>query len=368
MAKPKVLFICGSLNQTTMMHSIAEQLDGTEQYFTPYYSDGMLRMLAKMGTLDWTILGGHFRRATEEYLTSHELRLDYEGRLHNYDLVVTCQDLIIPKNIRRSTVVLVQEGMTDPENMIYHLVRWLKIPRYLASTSATGLSHMYDAFCVASKGYRNHFIKKGVDPSTLHVTGIPNFDNCERYRINDFPHQDYVLCATSDSRETFKIENRNKFIRRALEIADGRELLFKLHPNENHERAQREIEKLAPHSPVFIQGNAHEMVANSAVLITRFSTLAYTGLALNKEVHSDFDLQELRLLMPIQNGGTSAHNIATVCRNLLAKSSSSSRQHTKVSRVRELSQQSGVPSVMNRIKTISRNDANSLPHSTLHTP
>ena len=49
-----------------------------------------------------------------------------------YDLVVTCSDLVVPKNIRHGRVVLVQEGMTDPENMAYYLVKYLGLPRYLA--------------------------------------------------------------------------------------------------------------------------------------------------------------------------------------------------------------------------------------------
>jgi len=60
------------------------------------------------------------------------------------------------------------------------------------------------------------------------------------------------------------------------------------------------------------------MIANSDVLITRYSTVVYVGLALGKEVHSDFDNNELRRLLPIQNGGRSALNIAHVGRRLLA--------------------------------------------------
>jgi hypothetical protein len=58
------------------------------------------------------------------------------------------------------------------------------------------------------------------------------------------------------------------------------------------------------------------MIANCDVLITRFSSTAYVGLALGKEVYSDFDVDELKTLTPIQNGRAAA-NIATVCRELL---------------------------------------------------
>jgi hypothetical protein len=41
--------------------------------------------------------------------------------------------------------------------------------------------------------------------------------------------------------------------------------------------------------------------------------VVYVGLALDKEVHSAFPIDELRTLTPMQNGGRSAENIATVC-------------------------------------------------------
>jgi hypothetical protein len=41
--------------------------------------------------------------------------------------------------------------------------------------------------------------------------------------------------------------------------------------------------------------------------------VVYIGIALGKKVHSWFDVEELKRLAPIQNGGTSAKNIAQVC-------------------------------------------------------
>lgn len=317
--RKKILFICGSLNQTTMMHQIAVQLGDADCFYTPYYTDGFLNILVRNGLLDFTILGGNARHLTENYLNEHRLPIDYNGSSYDYDLVVTCSDLIIPKNIRSKPVVLVQEGMTDPENFMFHLVRWLKLPRYLASTSTTGLSNAYNVFCVASEGYRELFIGKGVQPEKIAVTGIPNFDNCRRYLDNDFPHRHYVLVATSDMRETFKYENRKKFIAYCSSIAAGRQLIFKLHPNEDVERATREINRYAPGALVFDSGNTNHMIANCDVLITRYSSVVYVGLALGKEVYSDFDLDQLKRLVPLQNGGTSAGNIAGICRRLLDK-------------------------------------------------
>lgn len=331
MEKKKVLFIGGSLNQTKMCHAVARHLqDDYDCFFTPYYADGLIHEMAQRGWTDFCVLGGRFRQQTEAYLRENGLALDYRGAHHDYDLIVTTSDLIVQKNLHGKKVVLIQEGMTDPENWLYYLVKWLRLPRYLASTSTNGLSDAYDYFCVASEGYRDFFVRKGVQAEKLVVTGIPNFDDVDRYRHNDFPYRDFVLVATSDARETFKYDNRQKFIREALAIANGRSLIFKLHPNEKVQRAKREIRALAPHALVLTEGCAEEMVANCETLICQYSTLAYVGLALGKEVHSYFDLAQLRRLMPMQNGGTSGRHIAQVCRGLLAGRRVQQRQGTPV--------------------------------------
>jgi hypothetical protein len=102
-----------------------------------------------------------------------------------------------------------------------------------------------------------------------------------------------------------------------LKIANGRQLVFKLHPNENKKRALKEIKKTAPGAIVFTEGNIDLMIANCDVLITKFSSVVYLGLALGKEVYSDFDLDELRAMVPIQNNGRSALNISKVCRIII---------------------------------------------------
>jgi len=309
-----------------MMHKVSQHLEEDfDCYFTPYYADGFIGFLAKSGFLDFTILGGKFRENTEFYLASNRLKIDYRGENNNYDLVVTCSDLIVPKNIRSKKVILVQEGMTDPENYMYYLVKYLKLPRYLASTSTTGLSDRYDAFCVASEGYKDLFIKKGCKAEKINVTGIPNFDNCKVHLNNKFKYKDYVLVCTSDARETLKYENRKKFIEKAVKIADGRMLIFKLHPNEKVERAVNEIKKYAPGSLVFYNGNTNEMIANSSVLITKYSSVVYVGLALGKEVYSYFDTEMLKKMTPLQNDGTSSLNIANVCRKYIETETVKSR-------------------------------------------
>lgn len=316
MAK-NILLIGGSLNQTTMMHQIARHLSAHHCFFTPFFDDGLLGELNQQGLLEFSILGQKHRKNTEEYLARNGLPLDIGGRARKYDLIFIGTDLLIPKQIMGKRIVLIQEGMVEPEGAIYHLVRKLKLPRYLANTSMTGLSHAYDLFCVASNGYRDLFIRKGVLPEKIAVTGIPNFDNVRAHLNNDFPYHGYVLAATSALRETFQWDHRELFIKKAKEIAQGRQLIFKLHPNENLARARAEIERLAPEAWIYESGNTNHMIANCDILITQTSSVTFIGLALGKEVYSDLNVDELRRLMPVQNGGTSAAYIAFLSEQLL---------------------------------------------------
>lgn len=316
----KILFIGGSLNQTTMMHQISKYLQDYECYFSPYYTDGFLGWFAEKGILDFTILGGNFKRQTEKYLQDNNLLIDYKGANNDYDLVFTCADLIIPENIKNKKLILVQEGMTDPENLAYYLVKYFNFPRWSASTSAMGMSNLYDIFCVASEGYKELFVRKGAKANKIIVTGIPNFDNAKQYLINDFPHKNFVLVATSDMRETYKYENRKKFIKDCVKTANGKQLIFKLHPNEKFERAKKEIDKYAPGSLVFQDGNANHMIANCDALITKYSSVVYIAMALGKKVHSYISNEELKKLTPIQNNGTSAERIARIGRRFIESS------------------------------------------------
>ena len=317
MKRPRVLFICGSINQTTQMHQVAQQLVECDCVFSTYYDDGYPETLKRLRLTESTPLGYKLTARTLDYLRRHQLPLDQAGLNGPYVLVVTCSDLIVPGNIRPYPVLLVQEGMTDPEGFWYHAWRrYRRLPRWLAGTAVTGLSDQYTLFCVASEGYKRHFVSRGANPDKIVVTGIPNFDNCRRFLNNSFPLRDYVLVCTSDVRETFGREDRRAFIRNAVRIANGRKLIFKLHPNERVPRATREIRHYAPDALIYATGSAEEMIANCSVLITRFSSTAYVGLALGKEVYSDFDVEDLRQKVPIQTGAA-AEAIAAVCRRLM---------------------------------------------------
>jgi hypothetical protein len=317
--KPRVFFICGSLNQTTQMHQIASALPDCEACFSPYYGDPYVTQLRKLGLVERTIAGAKLRQRCLDYLVEHALTVDLDGQRGGYDLVVTCSDVIMPKNIRHKPILVVQEGILDPDNYFWPLVRRFPsyLPRWLVGTAATGLSGQYDVFCVASEGYKQLFVENGAPAERIVVTGMPNFDDCARFRHNDFPLRGYALACTSDARETFKLDDRRGFIRRARQLAGSRELIFKLHPNEDAARAIAEIKTWAPGARVFSNGPTEAMIANCDVLITQFSSVVFVGLALGKEVHSFHPLETLQRLMPAQNQ-RAARNIAAQCRMLLA--------------------------------------------------
>lgn len=301
------------------MHAIARELGDYEQVFTPYYGNRDFDFLKSIGALESSIGGRKLTKRCLDYLRDHGLRCEYGGMLGDFDLALHCSDLVWPKNLDGKPVVLVQEGMTDPPSVLYPLVRRFRgLPGWIAGTSAFGLSDRYQRFCVASPGYADLFAARGCDRSKMVVTGIPNFDDCTRYRDNAFPFRGYVLCCTSDTRETFWPEDRRAFLEQAARIAASqrRPLFVKLHPNERLDRATAEVARWAPGARVFQQGSAEEMVANCDTLVCKYSTLAYVGLALGKEVHSHFEIAELRKLLPLQHGRAAAE-IAAVVREVL---------------------------------------------------
>jgi hypothetical protein len=317
MKKKKILYICGSLNQTTQMHKISRELQEYDTYFTPFFATGILALMTRMKILEFTIMGGEFKRITLEYIKANNLKLDYRGKNDDYDLVITSQDLIIPSNIKKFKTILVQEGMTDPIDWRYHVTRFLHLPRWCASTSMTGLSHQYDFFCVASQGFKDQFIDKGINQNKIRITGIPNFDDFNKFKEYEFEHKNFVLVATSDIRETLKNENRKKLIKDSVKIAGGRKLIFKLHPNENVKKRTAEINKYAPDALVYHAMSIDPLITNCDVLITRFSSTVFPALALGKEVYCDVDIEVIKKLIPNQNNGTSAKNIAEVAKELL---------------------------------------------------
>lgn len=320
MKSHRILFLTGSMNQTTQMQQIASHLTEFDCFFSQYFSDNPIISYAiKKGILDNTVMGLPLRNKAEEYMKSQGMRLDYQALENSYDLIVFCSDLLFPSKFKGIKTIWVQEGMIDPFTNISKLIKRLKLPRYLSvGTSLNGTSNLCDIYCAASTGYRDYIIQHGTDASKVVVTGIPNYDNLDQFRQNDFPYQDYVMVATSDMRETYRNEDRLAFLQSCVAIAAGRRLLIKLHPNEQISRAVREIKSVCPDDTlIYSDGVTNEMIANCSELITQYSTVVYAGIALGKPVHSYFDIEELKSLLPIQNGGNSAEHIATICRDYL---------------------------------------------------
>ncbi len=319
--KRKILFITGSINQTQQMHQIAEELPDYDCWFSQIFTDSPIELaLVKYTPLaNNTIFKGQFKARADNYLKQHSLQVDYVAKINRYDLVVYCSDMVIAKKFRQTKTIWVQEGMIDKYGLLSSIVQKLNLPAYFSGdTSLNGSTNKCDIYCAASEGYKNYLITRGAVASKIMVTGIPNYDHNISFLNNDFPYRDYVMVATTDMRETFRRENRPAFIKQAVKIANGRKLLFKLHPNEKYTRAEAEIRKYAPAGTLIYQsGNTNEMIANCSELITQYSTVVYVGIALGKKVHSFFDVDELKKLAPIQNGGTSARNIAHICRNYI---------------------------------------------------
>jgi hypothetical protein len=319
--KKKILFIVGSPNQTNQMHQISEYLtDSYDCWFSQFMPDTWYEKWAlKKGWIDTTILGGTFKEKSDKYLKDHNLQIDYMAMKNEYDLTVFCTDLIVPQKLQKNKTVWVQEGMVDKVTPWSKFVKATGIPRYFAmGTSLNGSSNLCDIYCVGSDGYKQFYEKMGTDKNKMTITGIPNFDNVSQYLNNSFPHRDYVMVATSDIRECFGKDDRIGFLQKCMQIADGRKIIFKLHPNENVGRAVSEIRRVAgADALIYTSEKAEEMVANCEELITQFSTLVYVGIGLGKRVHSYFDLPELYRLMPRQNSGKSAEKIAEICRGYI---------------------------------------------------
>ena len=134
-------------------------------------------------------------------------------------------------------------------------------------------------FCVASSGYRDLFISKGAKAEKITITGIPNFDNVKENMENDFPYKDFVLVATSSIRETLKMDNRIEFLLQAKEIAGDQQVIFKLHPNENHTRAGAEICKVFPQALIYSKGNIGHMIANCSCMVAQTSSCGLYGIS-----------------------------------------------------------------------------------------
>src|SRR5262249_21298255 len=118
--------------------------------------------------------------------------------------------------------------------------------------------------------------------------------------------------------------DRKAFITRCVELAAGRPLVFKFHPNERMQRAVAEVERWAPGSRCLTDGSGEELAAHCDVLVTEWSTPPLVGRALGKEPHTCRDRDEIPRPLPLQHGRAAA-NIARVCRAVLGLAPSETR-------------------------------------------
>src|SRR5215813_2889851 len=99
MSAKNILLICGTLNQTRAMMAIGRELADHRCYYTPFYCDGHLLRASQRGQLDFTVLAGPLRERSLKFMRQEGVPIDDRGEGREYDLIVTCTDLILQNNI-----------------------------------------------------------------------------------------------------------------------------------------------------------------------------------------------------------------------------------------------------------------------------
>ena len=187
---------------------------------------------------------GHKRRGIcADELNARGLRIDLGAERNDYDLWVCPNDAVIPLGLS-GTPLGPGPGRHHGAAQLAHL----GLAIHPADAAGAGHHRRVRAHASATRSSASPARGTGSSSSPrasrlekLVVTGIPNFDDFARFSDNDFPHHGYVLVCTSDGRETMMAVDRPALLERSVQIAAGRQLIFKLHPNENVERATREI-------------------------------------------------------------------------------------------------------------------------------
>jgi hypothetical protein len=323
--KKNILCIVGSLNQTTQLHQIARFLDKEYNiFYSQLYGDGLAyKFVAESGFFDNTVLGKNssFTLKSKKYIKENGLVYDYRGESKGieYDMAIMSTDMVVPKSFISKKTVWIQEGMIDPLTPFARLIKKFNLPTFLpGNTSLNGTTNIADIYFSASKGYKEYFKSLGTESNKILTTGVPNFDNIAQMKTLEFEYSNYVLVATSDIRELGGNEDRVHFINECVRIADGRQLIFKLHPNENFDKSSREIRENTPaDTMIFNTGSIDPMIAHCHTLITQFSSTVYLGMILGKKIYSYFPIEELEANVPIQNGGTSAEIISKIIRDFM---------------------------------------------------
>lgn len=137
MNKKNILFICGSKQEALLMYAISKELTMYDCFFSTYYADGWLDILARNGFLERTMLSRKTLSVVEKILVDKGLHIDYRGLNHLYDLVILPKTAIIPKNIYDKKIILIENPFRETKPLSHLLSKYIsKINiNYLASAN-----------------------------------------------------------------------------------------------------------------------------------------------------------------------------------------------------------------------------------------
>jgi hypothetical protein len=314
-ARPEVLFICGSKADTACLHQVSQHLDQCRIWFTPYYGGGLVTALRGLGLLDRTIAGRQASQGCLEYLRNHHLAIDWNGGRGRYDLIVTCSDVLLPDNIVRRPLLVVQNELWHPDFAPGLVRRELahRLRRYVAA-AATGLSGAYERLCVASFGYRDRFVELGVARDRMVVTGLPGHDDYQAYASSEMVGSGYVLVCGTRATESVNGFTLRRLLQRAVAAAGALPILVQLAPDAPIQPVARWV----PHARIAPKIETDALIAGSSLLISPWVAHAYVAMALGKPVLGQRSLRDLHHFVPVQTR-SAARDIAGVCRALLGQ-------------------------------------------------
>ena len=139
---PRVLFICGSPNQTGQMVQVAEALPEVEAWFTSLLLGRLIHLAMVKGDIleqcdQRPQAPRHLRRRAERQRAA----IDLGAERNEYDLWVCPNDAVVPPGSAETPWVLVQEGIMEQPNWRTWVWRYTRLmPRPLATTAVFGLS------------------------------------------------------------------------------------------------------------------------------------------------------------------------------------------------------------------------------------
>jgi len=316
--KKNILFIGSTVDQIKVMHTISDHLNPVHNcFFTPFYLDNVVSKLGLSRQLENIVFGKNYREDIFDYIQNNDLKLDECGESNHYDLVVTFSTLIIPKNIRNSRIVLLQDLMNEPRNFMAYFTKWFKFSSYLNKPSSINLFERYDVVCVASPGYRKRFIRNGADPDKIALTGIPEFTTFPDTLPDDVLQRGVVHLVTLPLWGSLEKEYRKDLQMNLNWIADGRPIYFKLLPTDQPIIATRKIKNTLLNVRVFTGSRNHLKNIYERGLISKRTACLFTASVIGDKLHIFADAEVLRHLKPYQNSTASAEKIANVCKNLM---------------------------------------------------